>query len=176
VSLISPSRPADDDPLALLTACHARIRSFAGLARRLGEAAGLAAPDVVDAAERVGRYFGEALPLHAQDEEESLAPRLRGRHPALDRALERMSAEHLDHAPLLARLIAVCERLAVEPGAHEAVRAELLSVSTALVEAMESHLAQEERDIFPALATLDPETQASVAREIRARRRAAASP
>jgi len=87
-----------------------------------------------------------------------------------------MSAEHLDHAPLLARLIAVCERLAVEPGAHEAVRAELLSVSTALVEAMESHLAQEERDIFPALATLDPETQASVAREIRARRRAAASP
>ena len=170
--LTPPRRPADDEPITLLTACHTRIRSFTGLALRLGEASGLAASDVVDAAERVRRYFGEALPLHAQDEEESLAPRLRGRDPALDRALERMAREHLEHGPLLARLIALCVRLEGEPSAHDAVRAELAAVATALSEAMEAHLAAEERDIFPALATaLDPPTRARIASEIRARRR-----
>ena len=73
------------DAVGLLLDCHERIRAFTAMASRLA-APGDPGPDAIrDAAARVHRYFAEALPLHAQDEEESLAPRLRGRDPDLDR-------------------------------------------------------------------------------------------
>ena len=39
---------------------------------------------VLEASRRCERYFSEALPLHVEDEEQSLLPRRRGRTPELD--------------------------------------------------------------------------------------------
>ena len=164
------SGPAD--VVELLLDCHQRIRHFSELARRLGEADGLPGGEVRDAAARVRRYFGEALPLHVADEEESLVPRLRGREPEIDAALERMTSEHQAHQPGLAALLELCEALESTPARHTELRGALLETATALQAEFESHLAEEERVLIPALQRLFPaEERATMADEVRARRR-----
>src|SRR5574341_1715069 len=88
---------ARSDAVDLLLECHQRIRSFLGLALRLGEAWAAEPAEVADAAARVHRYFALALPLHAQDEDQSIAPRLRGRDRAVDHELEIVAREHREH-------------------------------------------------------------------------------
>ncbi|MEZ4395234.1 MAG: hemerythrin domain-containing protein [Polyangiales bacterium] len=168
--LVSLGRtPRREGLVDLLLACHARIRSFASMAERLGDPA----PDdgqVVAACDAVARYFGDALPLHARDEEESLLPRLAGRDPALDDALLRMRREHADHVAALRDLLDRCEALRASPGVF-ARRAELARAARHLRAAFEPHLEREEREVFPAADALltDDERRAAVA-EMRARR------
>src|SRR5512132_579542 len=99
---------APDDAVGLLLECHDRIRSFLALARRVAQAGPAERDGVAEAAARVRRYFAEALPLHARDEEESILPRLRGREPAVDAELAAMEREHREHGPPLAALVAAC--------------------------------------------------------------------
>src|SRR5512143_2894636 len=94
-NLGKPAAPAD--AVELLLECHQRIRSFLGLAGRLAEAREEGAEAVAEAAFRVHGYFTLALPLHARDEEDSIAPRLSGREPALDAELGTMVREHQEH-------------------------------------------------------------------------------
>src|SRR5512137_2777551 len=108
--------PVPGDAVDLLLECHVRIRAFLGMARRLGEARGEAPAALADAARQVHRYFAEALPLHARDEEESLAPRLRGLDPGLDRELAAMAREHGEHAVPLAALLSGCAAIVAVPG------------------------------------------------------------
>jgi hemerythrin-like domain-containing protein len=160
-----------DDFVQLLLDCHGRIRHFAALARVLGETPALSADAVRDAAFRVRRYFGEALPLHVEDEEESVLPRLLGREPALDEALERMSAEHAAHAPLLAEVLRCCRELERAPERHEALRAGLARDAVALEREFATHLETEEALILPAIGRLlDADVRAALVRELRARR------
>ncbi|HKJ00717.1 MAG TPA: hemerythrin domain-containing protein [bacterium] len=162
------------DVVELLLDCHQRIRFFTELARRLGEADDLPADEVRGAAARVRRYFTEALPLHVADEEESLTPRLRGREPELDAALERMATEHRRHEPLLATLVATCEALEAAPARHAGLRGTLLETAAALAEEFEVHLGQEERVVIPALRRLfAADLRAALADEVRARRKRA---
>ena len=79
---------AADDAVGLLLECHERIRSFLALARRIAEVGPSEPGSVPEAAARVRRYFTEALPLHAQDEEASILPRLRGLDARVDAELE----------------------------------------------------------------------------------------
>ena len=72
--------------------CHERIRSFTLLARRLGQPVPVA--EVTEAASALQRYFMISLPLHAADEDQSLAPRLLAVAPDLAELLAKMSAEH----------------------------------------------------------------------------------
>lgn len=162
---------APGDAVDLLLECHGRIRSFLGLARRVGEDQGAAGGAVADAAFRVSRYFTLALPLHALDEEQSLAPRLRGREPAIDAELETMVREHREHERPLDALVAACAELSRDPGR----RGELASTVTRSVEELErhfaAHLAREEAVIFPAARRLlDRAADADVVKEIRLRR------
>ena len=164
-----PAAPAD--VVDLLVECHARIRTFLALARRIAEARGVADAEIAGAAARVRRYFAEALPLHARDEEESVLPRLAGHDPALDDALARMRAEHAEHGEPLARLLEACGTLAGEPGALERVRLALLAAAADLAAHFAVHLEAEERIVFPAIrAHLGPEARAQIADELRARR------
>ena len=101
--------------LELLLECHGRIRQFVELARETGERPGSPAFDVVDACNRVERYFVEALPLHVRDEEDSILPRLRGRSAELDHALSEMRLEHRQHEPPLAELLSACRALREAP-------------------------------------------------------------
>ena len=166
---IRPKKPAGD-LVDLLGECHGRIRSFAALARRLGETTSVPSDEVIDAASRVRRYFREALPLHVRDEEETIVPRLRGRDAVLDETLAAMCSEHRGHEAPLAELLAICDELVEHPEKHAERAAALADLSRRLEEEFEHHLAAEERVIFPALAKLDPGTRDAMVAELRARR------
>jgi hemerythrin-like domain-containing protein len=168
-NLGKPAVPAD--AVELLLECHHRIRSFLGLAGRLGEARSEGAEAVAEAAFRVHRYFTLALPLHARDEEESIAPRLGGREPALDAELAAVVREHREHERPLAVLVEACARLARDPGRHRELAAVVRRASGELRSHFDVHLAREEQVIFPAARRLlDAAADAAVVKEIRLRR------
>lgn len=159
-----------DDLVDMLLECHARIRSFTGLAVSVGERAGTPVLEVIEACLRVERYFTEALPLHVRDEEESVLPRLRGRSSAVDAALDRMHEQHELHVDLVARLLAASAALRASPRSGDA-RAALLAVARPLRDVFEPHLAAEEELIFPAVrALVAGAEQNAIVRELRARR------
>ncbi|HLU67560.1 MAG TPA: hemerythrin domain-containing protein [Kofleriaceae bacterium] len=164
-------RQAKDLVDALLD-CHGRIRQMMEIARALVAAApGAPAGEVREAAARVRRYFVEALPRHVEDEEASIAPRLRGRDPAVDAALAEMTAEHTRHDALVARLVALCRRLEAEPERLPEVQGELGEVTGALDAELAAHLAREEEVVFPAIRRLlDEGERAAIHAELRARR------
>jgi iron-sulfur cluster repair protein YtfE (RIC family) len=154
----------------LLLGCHGRIRTFLALAIAIGERADAPDGDVADAATRVRRYFSEALPLHVEDEEQGVLPRLHGRSVELDAALDRMCEEHDLHGEPLRRLLGLCSALAASPGDASA-RAAVAATAQELVALLEPHLAAEESVLFPAIRTLlDAEEQRAVVGELRARR------
>lgn len=162
---------ADQDVVDLLLDCHERIRSMTALARRLAEARGLPEDQIAEAADRVRRYFGIALALHARDEDESVVPRLRGRDPELDRELDRMSREHGEHGDPVARLLDACDVLAEEPGRLAEVAPALDRAAKELESHFEGHLEREEKVIFPAVRKyLEAEELARMVEELRARR------
>ncbi|MGA8891928.1 MAG: hemerythrin domain-containing protein [Anaeromyxobacteraceae bacterium] len=164
-----PSAPSD--AVDLLLECHVRIRHFVAMAQRLGEASGTPAPELADTAQRVVRYFGQALPLHVRDEEDSLAPRLRGRDPLLDAAIAAMEREHGEHQPALAMLLAVTSAVAVDPARHPTLAMEVKRAADDLARQFEVHLAQEEAVVLPAVRRLlDAEADAAIVQEMRRRR------
>lgn len=171
--------PARGDAVELLVDCHARIRHFVALARRIAERGPDDPSAVPDAARAVVRYFTLALPLHARDEEDSIVPRLRGREAALDTALDVMTGEHVEHEVPLAGLVAACRALADDPGRIAELAPEVGREAAWLERHFEAHLANEEAVIFPALRRLlDPAGDAALVAEIRGRRepRAEAAP
>lgn len=113
VQIGSTKEPSD--VVDLLLECHDRIRTFIGLACQLGKAQEPSLDEIRDAASRVSRYFSEALPLHVADEEESILPRLKGRSPELDLALEKMHDEHMEHHGRLQLLLDTCNMLKRSP-------------------------------------------------------------
>lgn len=164
----------------LLLECHERIRRYIGLAASIGKNQPLhpsrigGSPcdeEVAAACAEVERYFTEALPLHARDEDESLLPRLRGFSPEVDEALRSMEAEHRAHEPEVAALVEAVAEVRLAPSDWDA-RARLRDVVDRLEPALERHLAAEEARLLPALdQALSPRDQATVIDEIRARRR-----
>jgi len=171
-TLVNDLRTGPDDLVALLLACHDRIRTFAALGVAVAE--GCHAEALVrDACARAARYFREAYPLHVADEELSILPRLRDHDPHLDAALTQMADEHARHTPLVAALIAACERLLAQP-AEAWDLAAFGPLSEQLVAELGEHLALEEARVFPAVAALPAPVQAEVVAELRARRTGAA--
>jgi hemerythrin-like domain-containing protein len=169
---LSPRR--DTGPLSLvdlLGECHERIRLFLALARRAATRRDAPLDQVAQACADVERYFVEAYPLHVADEEESIAPRLRGLSPAVDDALEAMAKEHRQHAPKLDALLRATAQVQSEPH-HDGARDELATTAEALQTEFEKHLVLEERAIFPAIRErLSAETQTRIVDELRQRRR-----
>jgi len=173
-----PAIPAD--AVELLLECHVRIRFFLDLTSRLAASRDLPPEEVAAAAARVHRYFTQALPLHARDEEESLLPRLRGRDPAVDDELQIMCREHAEHARPLERLTGHCAALAAEPGRLGELAPAVGLAGSLLARHFAVHLDREERLILPAARRLlTPDEDARLVAEMRARRapaRASAPP
>jgi iron-sulfur cluster repair protein YtfE (RIC family) len=165
-------RPAaPGDAVALLLECHERIRSFLALARRIAEAGPAAPASVGEAATRVRRYFTEALPLHAQDEEASVLPRLRGLDARVDAELDTMAREHREHEGPTSELVAACEEIARAPERLPELAPRLGRAAAALERHFVEHLGREEAVIFPAMRRLlDRPADEAIIREIRARR------
>lgn len=161
--------PPSEDLVDLLMACHTRIRSFVGVAQALGSRGDLADAEVREACTSCERYFSEALPLHVEDEERSLLPRLVGRDPEVDRALVQMHAQHAAHGEVLASLLAALAEVRAHAG-EAASRARLAGAAARASVAFEEHLALEEAVIFPAARALPLAVRREAVRELRARR------
>jgi len=160
--------PAPTDLVGHLLACHGRIREFVALAARAGSTGGRDA-EVVEACVAVERYFERALPLHVQDEEQSILPRLHGRGAEVDESLRTMEAQHRVHGPLVDELLVASRAVRGAPG--EPPRRERLRLAAVQLAAeFEPHLALEERIIFPAIGLLGAEIEAQIRSEQRARR------
>jgi len=95
--------PSFEEPLALLTACHDKVRHFAALSLRLDIHIAQKGNDeeAREAARSILRYFDMAAPLHHADEEEDLFPALYALgDPKLNRSLEELETEHAELAVL----------------------------------------------------------------------------
>lgn len=160
-----------DGPDGLLLACHDRIRTFTSMATRLASG-GDAPPDRVrDAAERLLRYFRDAFPLHHDDEEESVMPRLRASgDAALAGTLDVLSAQHGEIVPLVEALVELWKEARERPG-DLAARTDRLGPPTArLAEILGAHLEIEESVMIPAVSRLPAGEREAIVREMRARR------
>lgn len=170
---VSPTvlrRPGIEHPIDLMLACHERIRRFLGGARRLADVEDRHDPQAPAAAAAAARYFREGVPLHALDEDASLAPRLRPLasgeiRRALDAVADQHEAIHAAIDALLEALDPIAAGGPVPDSLHDRVEA--------LAELFEPHLALEEELVFPAARQLlPPESCADIRLEMMARRRA----
>jgi hemerythrin-like domain-containing protein len=149
--------------------CHQRIRRFTQIARQLGQPSPV--EEVAEAAAALQRYFTVALPLHAADEDQSIAPRLVAVVPELAELLERMTAEHAPLHQTVADLLPLWQAITVEPARQAELAPRLLAPAAWLGELFEPHLRVEEELIFPVMSErLTPAVTAQILAEQRARR------
>lgn len=169
---------ATGDAIDLLYACHERIRRFSAMAQRLATAVDASPAEIADAATRVHRYFGTALPLHAEDEDASLRPRVQ--HVSdrrLRDAVEEMFTEHVSIHGVLADLVPRWAELMQHPERLAFTSSVLAERTNTFDAGMRAHLELEESEIFPELRkVLSPEALTEIAREMRQRRNVGSTP
>ncbi len=167
----SPEAPPGD-AFQLLLACHERMRTFSALAVRLARLPDVPPSQRAEAAGRVERYFSMGLPLHVEDEEHSLSPRLRevGLSPEALQALDEMTRQHEEIEAVLATLLPTWRELRDTPERYDVLKGRLEG-SEPLAKLLEAHLQLEERVLFPeARARLTQRSLEAFAAEVRARR------
>ena len=162
-----------EQPYEMLGACHERVQRSLDLLGRLLDYIANKGHDTQtqSAAADVLRYFDLAAPLHHQDEEQHVFPRLLAQGNAAQRAaVLRLQAEHRrmeqDWAVLRTTLLRWRE-----PGCIEAVDAATREVAARFVALYTEHLNTEDTLVFPAARTLTPEGELeSMGAEMQARR------
>lgn len=158
-------------PFDMLGGCHERIRMFTGVAVRLVTEP--APPEqVAEAASRLHLYFGTALPLHEQDEEETLLrAMLDARAPGIDPLFARLRDEHRAIEAVLERLLPTWSSLSHAPELLDAHRSQLREGGEALASAFAPHLQMEEEELYPlARRSLSESVQSAMLHAMRARR------
>lgn len=169
--LLQPLAPEIDDPLALLTACHEKVRRFSTLTERLVEHVGRRGADAEaqEAATSVLRYFDLAAPLHHEDEDIDLFPALLALGQSeVAMHITRLQAEHEELGALWQATRPWL--LAVQAGEAMADVAVPEAVQ-ALVERYPAHADAEEAFVYPAAAGLTPEQCRTLSAAMVARRR-----
>lgn len=159
------------DVVEVLLEAHIETRHMLTMADSLSQ--GSATTATREIAAQISDYFEWLLPLHEADEDESLAPRLQGKHPVVDEALINMRRQHLALQGPLARLKLLCRQVANDTGRLHALRFELASAAEDLRARLKEHEAMEESIVFPALKrTLYVDELESISDEMKARRAA----
>ena len=157
-----------DDPLAMLSACHVRIRkqlaTLARLERHLPEHGH--DDDARAAARAILRYFDSAAVHHHQDEEASLLPRLAARAPEARALSERLLREHGELAACWRRLRPLLSGIAA--GQRAVLPPKLVHGMAA---AYHAHIELEESRLIPlARSTLSADEVATIGSEMAGRR------
>jgi hemerythrin-like domain-containing protein len=166
-----------DEPVDMLEDCHRRVERFLDALCRVGSES----PAELDAQwrallEGALNYFRDAAPLHTQDEEVSLFPRLRDvadadvAAAALD-AIATLEDDHERAQPLHDRLELVGRRW-LEAGVIEAEeQLRFAADAAALRDLYRDHIRTEEEVVFTAArSVLTSEQLASVGHEMKVRR------
>ncbi len=161
---------SEDVPEALVD-CHARLRQLTGRATALGASPGATAEAVREVAEKLYRYLTVSLPLHEEDEEASLFPRLLRQAPELAPTLAALRADHQVQAQRVAPLVSLCQRVQRAPEQAAALAGTLAAAAKAIQDVFQTHLVTEERDVFPSVRrVLADSARAEIREEMRARR------
>jgi iron-sulfur cluster repair protein YtfE (RIC family) len=147
-----PSLPGD--VVESLQFAHTESMQVISLAESLVEAS--ATPSVAEAAARIETFLRKTLPRHVRDEEDSLAPRLAGRHPVVDKAIETMKSEHFIEAAMSARVVGLLGVIRRDVSMLNELRFTLSTAIGELKTLLVRHQAMEESIVFPALRRLLP--------------------
>ena len=162
-----------DEPIGVLEDCHKRILHFIATLSALAqsEASEPLNPAERDLLVRSLRYFREAAPRHNADEEESLFPLVR-RHADAYRCEMRACLSSLinDHRwaqQLHCEVDAIGSRWLAAGTLRPNDRTRLRSLTHLLSNFYASHIAMEERDLFPAArGLLSPAERQRLSKEI----------
>lgn len=156
-----------DSPFEMLEACHERVERSLDLLLRLAEHLRHRVTDqqARDAARDLLRYFDLAAPLHHQDEELHVLPRLcsQGRHELAQRIADEHVLLHEAYQRIRPGLVALLEK-GVRPDDSE---------WAAMAGMYRRHIALEEEQAYPvAQAGTDAEALGLMGREMASRRKA----
>lgn len=175
VTLPGFSAPAAgfDEPMAMLQACHERVRRSLD---RLTLVAAHAAQGRVDAAVRAAaadvlRYFDVAAPHHHEDEERHVFPLVLSAcgDASLHDAVHTLRAQHVELRALWAALRGPLEAFA--NGRDEAFDAPARDIAAQFIALYERHAAIEDTAVFPfAAATLGADELERIGVEMATRR------
>jgi hypothetical protein len=157
-----------DDPLAMLVACHDRMRkqlaTLARLERHLPEHG--CDNDSRTAARAILRYFDSAAVHHHEDEEDSVMPRILARVPEARTVAARLAREHEDLEGQWRRLRPLLSGIAA---GQRAVLPPRMVLEVA--DAYDAHLKSEEAELIPLAAdVLTPDELRAIGREMATRR------
>lgn len=164
------------EPLGLLSDCHRRIEMFLGSLSAIAKVAG---PPLNDegrrALQNALRYFREAAPKHAADEEQSLFPRLNALHSEeFDAMLERMEELEKDHhwaESLHTEVDRLGRKYLAEGSLSDHDCAEFQNAMDALAAMYQRHIKLEDESLFPfAAQVLSDADKLAIAKEMAARR------
>lgn len=166
--------PQQRDVVELLLQAHIEARQVVSMAESLS--GGSATCGAQETATTIADHVEWMLPLHCDDEDQSVAPRLMGRHRVVDDALGKMKLQHLSLDAPMARVRMLCMILSRDISRLHALRFELGAAVKDLRERLAEHHALEESIVFPALKRLlYVDELESIGMEMRARRLAAAA-
>ncbi len=167
-----PRLPLEDSALDLLRACHTKMRLFTKALERIVEtyAKNAADPQVPDAARTTARYFREALPMHAEDEDLSITPRLLAVHPDLAQVLADGARDHAVMEGELPPLTATLDKLAARDALTTEEFAAFSDRVDRVVLLLRTHALTEETTWFERFGQLPSEQLRQVRMEMAARR------
>jgi hemerythrin-like domain-containing protein len=143
------------NPIGLLSDCHRRIERFLhALQQVTAEVHGRPLEDKYRTAlEAALNYFRHAAPRHTADEEDDLFPLLRSlMSPGMRETLahvDRLKDEHRIAAELHRKVDELATRWLRQDCLSEPESAQLEKVLAALADLYRSHIAMEEREVFP---------------------------
>jgi hemerythrin-like domain-containing protein len=171
------------NPIGLLLDCHQRINRFLETLQTIaGEKRGRPLDsEYRKALETALKYFRDAAPKHTEDEEEDLFPALRSLGRAdLEPVLNSMDRLENDHN-LAGKWHLVCDEIGKrwlrEGGLCLRDAAQFEIVLSLLAKLYRSHIAVEEREIFPIARTaLSGREKAEIGRSMASRRGIAFNP
>jgi len=162
-----------DDPIALLLACHEKVRRFVTLLGRLQAHMQMRGNDASarEAAQSVLRYFDVAAPLHHADEELDLVPALLTLpSPELHRHATEIMAEHEALNGQWAAIRVLLQAIVAGADWPEASAADSPDTA-AFAQHYLAHAEAEERLLYPYAAQLSTTQRQAMAEAMSARRR-----
>jgi iron-sulfur cluster repair protein YtfE (RIC family) len=144
--------------------CHDRIRRYARGMLHLSELLDPADPRIGPSLASLEPFLRDLLPLHAQDEEESVRPRLPLEPVTVPPGIDWLEAEHEDIERLRKEILRTT--YPYHPGITRVPAATLRTLSSLLM----THIEREERVLFPLLANLTPAADNRILAEMALRR------
>ncbi|MGZ3421783.1 MAG: hemerythrin domain-containing protein [Polyangiales bacterium] len=155
------------DPVDFLLACHKRIRAFTNMARRIAETKGPPTHELAESARQLQWFFSKALPLHAEDEDRSIAPRLLAMPIGRDVevAINVQAAQHPLIDGLSLQLGEILATVMDAPARLDDLSPSVAAAAAELSAIWDIHLVNEEEKIFPAVRRLAPEVKSQILAE-----------